>query len=352
MSTAALKAAATGTTTAVAQKPKPTSFPQMLEAFKGEIARALPRHLNADTMARIALTAFRLNPKLEQCRPASVFAAVIQASQLGLRIGVNGEAYLIPYKEEAQLQIGYQGLLELVRRSGLVEQIGCYIAYERDDCRIRLGSDPDVEHTPYLDGDRGAPKVVYAVAKLKGGGKHIEYMTIDEIRRIEARSQNVINAQRYGKKTPWDTDWEEMARKTMARRICKWLPKSAELAAALELTNAADNGAQGLKIDDAIGNTFVAAPIEGEATEVTDQQQAATATTAAQPAERPTTVVAGATGQPAPDQSAWIDTFRSIDAKAQLAQAWKDCVAQYKEHSQAVPLPVEAVYNERRELLS
>ena len=102
---------------------KPTNFPGMLDAYKGEIARALPKHLNADTMARVALTCFRMNPKLGQCQPASVFAAVIQASQLGLRPGLLGECYLIPYKDQCTLQLGYQGLLELVRRSGLVDSI-------------------------------------------------------------------------------------------------------------------------------------------------------------------------------------------------------------------------------------
>ena len=124
MSTTALRAMATGT---MAEK-KPNSFPSMLEAYRGEIARALPKHLNADTMTRIALTCFRMNPRLGECQPASVFASVIQASQLGLRPGLMGECYLIPYKTregmQCQLQIGYQGLLELVRRSGLVESVG------------------------------------------------------------------------------------------------------------------------------------------------------------------------------------------------------------------------------------
>src|SRR5690606_10495902 len=119
MSNQALRAVTTGT--AVARRPD--NFPAMLEAYKGEIARALPKHLNPDAMARIALTCFRMNPKLADCQPASVFASVIQASQLGLRPGLMGECYLIPYKDQCTLQLGYQGLLELVRRSGLVESI-------------------------------------------------------------------------------------------------------------------------------------------------------------------------------------------------------------------------------------
>lgn len=264
MSTQALKAITTGT---AVKHPKPGNFPQMLEAYKGEIARALPRHLNPDTMTRIALTCFRMNPKLAECQPASVFAAVIQASQLGLRPGLMGECYLIPYKTECTLQLGYQGLLELVRRSNLVESIGAYLVHEKDTYAVRFGTEPGVDHTPYLEGDRGAVKFGYAVAHIKGGGRHVEVMTLSEINAIRDRSQNVINAKRYGKKTPWDTDPEEMARKTLIRRICKYLPKSNELAAALALDDAAFRGAQNLTVDDAIANTFVPPPIDVDSTE-------------------------------------------------------------------------------------
>jgi recombination protein RecT len=244
---------------------RPANFPAMLEQYKGEVARALPKHLNPDNMLRVALTAFRMNPKLEECQPASVFAAVVQASQLGLRPNMLGECYLIPYKDQCTLQIGYQGLLELVRRSGLVDSIGCYIVHERDTYEVNFGTEPGITHRPYLDGDRGPAKFGYAVAKLKGGGTHVEVMSIAEINEIRDRSQNVRNAKKYGKPTPWDTDYEEMARKTLARRICKWLPKSNELAQALTLSDAADRDAQRLNIDDAINGTFTAPTvIDGE----------------------------------------------------------------------------------------
>lgn len=249
-------------------------FPALLERYKGEIARALPRHLNPDQMLRIALTCFRMNPKLEQCDPRSVFAAVVQASQIGLRPGMLGECYLIPYKTECTLQLGYQGLLELVRRSGMVESIGAYLVYEKDAYAVRFGTDPGVTHEPFLDGDRGAVKFGYAVAHIKGGGRHVEVMTLAEIGAIRDRSQNVRNAKKWNKETPWDTDFDEMARKTLLRRICKYLPKSNEVALAINLDDAAQRGAQGLNLGDVVADVFVAPDIEGEATEAHDQHPA------------------------------------------------------------------------------
>ena len=259
MTASALKSIATGQ-----EQKKPANFPAMLEAYKGEIARALPRHLNADTMTRVALTCFRMNPKLSECQPASVFASVIQASQLGLRPGMLGECYLIPYKEQCTLQIGYQGMLELVRRSGLVESIGAYLVHERDEYSVQFGTEPGVKHVPFIEGNPGGVKFGYAVAKLKGGGTHVEVMTLEEINKIRNRSQNVRNAAKYHKETPWDTDFEEMARKTLIRRICKYLPKSNEVALALTLNDAADRGAQTLSVNDAINNTFVPPAIDAE----------------------------------------------------------------------------------------
>jgi recombination protein RecT len=241
----------------VAARPGPKDFPDMLKAWLPEIARALPRHLNADRMARIALTEFRKNQRLMRCDPRSIFAAVIQAAQLGLEPGLMGQAYLIPYGEECQLQIGYQGLLDLVRRSGLVRSIEAQVVYAADKFTYRAGLITTLEHEPNFDSDRGEMRLAYAVAQLKDGGSHVEVMTRRQIEAIRERSQNVQAARRAGKLTPWDTDTEEMWRKTVLRRISKFLPKSPELAMAVALDDAAQVGKQGLTLSDAIEGTWV-----------------------------------------------------------------------------------------------
>jgi recombination protein RecT len=209
-----------------------------------------------------------MNPRLGECQPASVFACVIQASQLGLRPGLLGECYLIPYKNRdgiyiCTLQLGYQGLLELVRRSGLVEAISAHLVRDRDLFDVQWGTTPGIVHRPYLDGDPGNVRLVYSVARLKGGGTHAELMTVDDIERIRNRSQNVISAKRFNKDTPWDTDWDEMARKTVLRRICKYLPKSSELASALSIDDSATRGAQQITLPEALSNSYVPPPFIG-----------------------------------------------------------------------------------------
>lgn len=238
------------------------TFPNMLERFKSEIARALPRHLNPDRMCRIALTEFRKNPKLAECDPRSVFAAIIIASQLGLEPGVLGQAYLIPYKNECQLIPGYQGLIDLVRRSGMVQRIEAHVVRHGEKFTYKSGLHTVLEHEPMLEGTPGAPRLAYAVAEFREGGYHVEVMTQDQIETIRNRSQGYINAKKYNKPSPWETDTEEMWRKTVLRRICKYLPKSPEIATALSLDDAAAQGRQAITVQDAIEGTWQAPVLE------------------------------------------------------------------------------------------
>lgn len=235
------------------QNQKPMAFPAMLEAYKGEIARALPRHMNAERLTRIALTEFRKNPRLADCDPKSVFASIILASQLGLEPGMLGQAYLIPYKSECQFIPGYQGLIDLVRRTGKVKRIEAHVVRDGDSFTYKTGLTTILEHTPKLDGPPGEMRIGYAVAEFTDGGFHVEVMTRHQIEAIRDRSQGYKSAVTYKKDHPWITDTEEMWRKTLIRRICKYLPKSAELMMALSLDDAANMGQQqGLTVEDAV----------------------------------------------------------------------------------------------------
>ncbi|WP_202630600.1 recombinase RecT, partial [Deinococcus alpinitundrae] len=87
----------------------------------------------------LAVTEFRKNPMLKECTPESLLGAVMQAAQVGLEPDALGSAYLVPYYnknknvKEVQLQIGYKGLIELVRRSGQVTSIVANEVYENDE---------------------------------------------------------------------------------------------------------------------------------------------------------------------------------------------------------------------------
>lgn len=198
------------------------SFAQFLAARRKQIASVLPKHLTPERVCRVALTAYTKTQALAQCDMASVYQAVQQAAELGLEPGgALGQCYLLPYGRTCQLIVSYKGLIELARRSGEIESIEARVVHENDEYEVSFGLHSDIKHRPCLDGDPGQMVMVYAVARLKGGMVQFEVMTRAEVDAIRRRS-------RSGNSGPWVTDYDEMARKTVVRRLCKYLPISAE----------------------------------------------------------------------------------------------------------------------------
>jgi recombination protein RecT len=208
----------------VAQDSKPT-LTQLINNMKPEIARALPKHMNPDRMARIATTVLRQTPALGRCTPESFLGALMTASQLGLEPGPLGEAYLVPYGTTATFIPGYRGLVKLAYQSGQVAKVGAHVVHEQDEFDYALGLDPFLTHKPSLAADPGKVVAVYAMVKFKDGASNFEVMSVAQVEAIRARS-------RSGNNGPWKTDWEAMARKTVFKRLSKWMPLSSEFALA------------------------------------------------------------------------------------------------------------------------
>lgn len=248
MSTATLKAVATGSGTAVAEKKQDPAV-ALVEKLKPQLALALPKHMTADRMARIVLTDMRRVPKLMECTAPSLAGAIMAAAQLGLEPGNGlGHAYLLPFDKrakvggqwqtvatECQLIIGYRGMIDLARRSGQIVSLSARVVHERDHFSYRYGIDETIEHVPHAGENPGPLTFVYAVAKLKDGGVQFEVMSRAEIESIRAKSK-------AGQSGPWVDHFEEMAKKTAIRRLFKYLPVSVEMARAVTMDEQADAG--------------------------------------------------------------------------------------------------------------
>lgn len=251
---------------------------QYLQKYKGQIAAALPRHLTADRMARIVTTEIRKVPQLANCNPQSLFGAVIQASQLGLEPGsALGHCYLIPFKQDVTLIIGYRGMIDLARRSGQIRSIEARAVYEQDEFKYSFGLNPDLQHVPSQDANRGEITHVYAVAHLMGGGVQWDVMTVAEVNAIRDSSDGykAFKANKI-RTNPWHSHWEEMAKKTVLRKLFKYLPVSIEMQQAVGLDEQGD-----------VSSQKNAAVIDGEFMQIGDEDgdaaetQPATATASA-----------------------------------------------------------------------
>lgn len=228
------------------------------KSFQAQMALALPKSMTAERLTRIVMKECRKVPALMQCNQESFFGAVLQCAQLGLEPGsALGHCYLLPFgngksrdgRPNCQLIIGYRGMIDLARRSGQIVSINAFCVHEADEFEYELGLHPDIHHRPSPLAERGPVTYVYAVAVLKGGGVQFEVMSRAEIEAVRAQSK-------AGKSGPWVTHWEEMARKTVVRKLFKYLPVSIEAVRAVEIDEKSDRG-EAVTETDFIDTTFV-----------------------------------------------------------------------------------------------
>ncbi|EOV0997617.1 recombination protein RecT [Edwardsiella piscicida] len=218
-------------------------------SMKKQLAAALPRHITAERMIRIITTEIRKNPELAECTQQSFIGSVVQCSQLGLEPGNSlGHAYLIPFNKnkknpatgkwessskEVQLIIGYRGMIDLARRSGQIVSISARTVRQGDQFSYEYGLNETLKHVP---SDNDSPPIthVYAVAKMKDGGVQFEVMTFSQIEKVRTGESKTPE------KGPWADHWEEMAKKTVIRRLFKCLPVSIEMQKAVILDEKAE----------------------------------------------------------------------------------------------------------------
>lgn len=237
-----------------------TVVAEFFAANKKSMAAVLPRHASADRMTRIALTALRNTPKLMECTTESLMGAVMQTAQLGLEPNTMlGHAYLIPFnnkrarRTDVQVIIGYKGLIDLARRSGQILSLSAHAVFENDEFDFAYGLEDRLEHIPALN-DRGAIIAFYSVAKLKDGGHVFEVMSRATVDSVMAGTQS------KGQYGPWKDHFEEMGRKTVIRRLFKYLPVSIEIATATAMDEVAESG----------GDQHLASALDGDYSVVPD----------------------------------------------------------------------------------
>jgi len=252
------------------QNPK-TTIRDQIRGMESQFALAMPRGAEAAQLVRDAITAISANPKLAECTPQSVLGSLMTCAQLGLRPGVLGHAWILPYRVKgemvAQLQIGYQGLVELAHRSGRIASLIAREVHEHDHFDVDYGIADSLIHKPLLSGDRGRVVGYYAIVKYLGGGHAFIFSNVEDIEKHRDKFSKSKSREGtvFG---PWADHFDAMAKKTVVKELAKWMPKSTEFANAIS----ADEGVRvdySPTADVAQATEYVQpqleeAPIEGE----------------------------------------------------------------------------------------
>ena len=171
----------------------------------------------------------------------SVVNAVTNVAAIGISLNpAKKQAYLVPRKGKICLDISYMGLIDLAVQAGSILWAKASLVHEADAFTLNgFDRPPTHSHNPFSR-DRGAMVGVYVVVKTPSGDYLTDCMSREEIDAIKNRSESV----KSGKSSPWDTDYGEMAKKTVVKRANKYWPKSDRLDKAIHHLNT--DGGEGL----------------------------------------------------------------------------------------------------------
>jgi len=215
-----------GNGTATAEVKKPQTLKDYLMSKRASFADLLPRTVTIDRFMRIVLAAITKVPALAQCSQTSILMAVAQAAELGLEPnGALGQAAIIPYAGVATFQVMYRGVITLAYRSGQLKTITAHEVCEKDRFDYQYGLNANLVHIP-AEGDRGKVTKYYAYYLLKDGGFDFAVMTHED---VDKHAKQYSKAYKNGGDTPWKSNFDAMAKKTVLLKVLKYAPLSVEL---------------------------------------------------------------------------------------------------------------------------
>lgn len=177
------------------------------------------------------------NPQLRKAEPMSIIGAAMVAATMQLQvIPTLGQCYIIPYGSKAQFQVGYLGLLQLCQRSGQFKKILAAPVHEGE----YISGDEFDEDYVFDKKQRKSDKIVGYMAKfeLLNGFTKVAYWDVD---RVKAHATKFSQAYRSGYTSPWKSDFDAMAQKTVLKSILKYAPKSIEMQNAVTFDQAVVN---------------------------------------------------------------------------------------------------------------
>lgn len=204
----------------------------LLERSWPRIAAVIGNNLSPQRLYQMYVSTINREPQLANCGVESVLSCFMKCAALGLEpsnVDGLGRAYILPYgnksyrtgQKEATLIIGYKGMIDLARRSGQIRDISARAVHEGDEFTYSYGLNEDLRHVPCAKPSKLTH--VYMIANFKDGGHYFQVMNADEIEAAAKRSPS------YGKAvSPWKSDYEAMAKKTVIRRAFPYLPVSVE----------------------------------------------------------------------------------------------------------------------------
>lgn len=222
------------------EKMPATPFQKLLQSKKKALENFLGDEHNALRFMSAVMYCMEKIPELATCNHNSLMGAFMECAALGLYPGTNsGDCYVLPYGGQAQFQMGYRGFKTLAYRAGILA-CGSDIVRENDKYREFRGTNPRVEHTVPLKGERGEAYRAYAWAEVTPGNIVFKSMNKEEIMKIKELSKS-----KNSKYSPWNSANDPelwMWQKTCFKQLAKLLPTSEKMDRAVYVDNVSERG--------------------------------------------------------------------------------------------------------------
>jgi recombination protein RecT len=175
------------------------------------------------------------NSILRNANPMTILGSAMVAATLDLPVVPTlGLAYIVPYKGQAQFQLGYKGLIELAERSGQFKNIIDEVVYEGQ----LIKKNKFTGEYEFDEDAKKSDKVIGYMARmdLVNGFSKTIFWSKEE---VEAHAKKFSQAFRGGKTSPWQSDFDAMARKTVLKALfAKYAPKSVAIQQAIKFDQA------------------------------------------------------------------------------------------------------------------
>lgn len=204
-----------------------------------KLAEAASAAMKPEDLVRLALMAASRSPDLAKCTRDSILRSLLDAAALGIQPGgLMGRGYLVARKNnkngtvECSFDPGWRGLIDIARRTGQIRRIEAHVVHEKDDFEIMRTPLTTIRHKESKDDNPGPVTHAYAAAEFTNGSVQIEIVSkrdLDKVRKMGAQNG------------PWASWYDEMARKTAVRRLCKFLPYDPMLDQAIRMSDESDN---------------------------------------------------------------------------------------------------------------
>lgn len=242
------------------------SFSEKLTDKLVSVENALPKDFNRERFVQNCLAVMNEKPELARINPAELQSGLMKGAYLGLDF-FQKECYLIPYGNSVNFQTDYKGECKFVKRYSIrpIFDIYAKVVREGDTFEEKIvDGHPSIDFKP-LPFNGGETVGAFAVVLYKDGGLDYEVMTAKDINSVRSNYSKATNSK------AWKCSWDEMAKKTVLRRLCKHIETDFESVEARKAwEDGSDSNIATVERSDELVDPFAVPVAEAEYREVED----------------------------------------------------------------------------------